>query len=233
MASRTETDAAKKLLHFLDLNEYGLNQVVAEERGDAKREVADYLRNEVIRLVNNGVSPVKGEGRFRILDPKYAKNFKGGLRTANLELEGDLKESFKVEPSDGAFIKFGHEGTQVPKADGHNQISSKAQTWANNMRDPKEGTLAFPKRRYIPDSNQKFIGAIEKEIRAIIKDFKSVSEGTATLDLDDIDLLSTVGTTTSSTAAPSELPKDSFVTIDNLFSDDVIDALLQDAIRRR
>jgi len=101
------------------------------------------------------------------------------------------------------------------------------------MRDPKEGTLAFPKRRYIPDSNQKFIGAIEKEIRAIIKDFKSVSEGTATLDLDDIDLLSTVGTTTSSTAAPSELPKDSFVTIDNLFSDDVIDALLQDAIRRR
>ena len=78
MASRTEVNPNNKLLHFLDLNEYGLSEITSTDNQTlAKREVADYLLNEVLRQLDKGTSPVKGEGRFRRLDTDYAKKRKG------------------------------------------------------------------------------------------------------------------------------------------------------------
>lgn len=226
MASRTDINPSNKLLHFLDLNEYGLAEVPVENRAAVKREVADYLVNEVLRKLDAGTSPVKGEGRFRILDPKYAKKEKGGVRTANLELEGDLKDSLKAIPAEGSFIKYGHEGSQVPKADGHNQLSSKAQTWA-----AKSG---LSKRRYIPSDSQKFIPEITEEIEKIINEFKLVSGSSIFIDaLENVNLINALDTQTKTTASPKQREAGDFITTDNFFSDDIIDLLLEDAFSRR
>lgn len=223
MASFTETDGSKKLLHYLDLNDYGLNEVPDTEKGRAKREVASYLKNEVLRYLSRGISPVKGEGRFRILNPEYARLQKGGVRTANLELEGDLKDSFKVEPIEGSFLIYGHEGEQVPKADGHNQISEKAIAWA------KESEM--PRRRYIPAEDQKFTDQIGDEITSILNDFKKITESSFTVeDFQDLNTLTTAGANISSVR---ESPESILVDTSNFFSDDIIEALLEDALRRR
>lgn len=228
MPSSTITDGNTRLVHFLDLNEYGLEDVPADKRGDVKAEVADYLKNEVLRFLARGTSPVKGEGRFRILKPNYARKFKGGVRTANLELEGDLKDSIIAEPSDGAFIKFGHEGAQVPKADGHNQISSKAQRWAVASRHPK--------RRYIPNSSQKFVDEITEEVINIVNEFKVIDTNDRSIYLDNASKLKgakSLGTETILTNAPIDELNVNFIGIDDLFGDQAIEVLLLDALNRR
>ena len=226
MASRTDTDGKNRLIHFLDLNEYGLDEVPDSARISAKAEVANYLENEVLRKLDAGVSPVKGEGRFKRLEADYSRREKSGSRTANLENEGDLKDSYFTRVGTQSFLEIGHTGNEVPKADGHNQISSKAQNWAKESK--------MPRRRYIPDTGQKYSDDITKEIKKIINQFKRVENDTANIDtLDDLDLFTIVGTETESTNIQSEAPTSSFITTNNLFNDDVIDLLLQDAQRRR
>jgi hypothetical protein len=219
MASNTVTSETK-LMHYLDLTEYGFNDVPDERKQDAKEEVSSYLVNETLRFLSKGTSPVKGEGRFRILNSKYAKTQKGGVKTANLELEGDLKDSLISKPAEGAFIKFGHKGTQVPKADGHNQLSSKAQTWAV--------ASGMPKRRYIPSDGQKFVSEITEEIEAIINDFKP----TISTEEVDIDINLFLGKDKGTISETTENESQSNVGIDDLFSDDLIEDLLLNAIRR-
>jgi len=225
MPSSTITDSRTRLLHFLDLDDYGLAAVPSERKGEAKREVADFLQNEILRFLDRGTSPVKGEGRFKRLSDKYSKKEKGGIRTSNLELEGDLKDSLQVQPGAGSFLRIGHTGSQVEKADGHNQISDRAQRWARAFGDEP-----FPRRRYIPDTGQEFVEGITSELRKIIGDF--VPEEVTRAERPEVDV--TVGTVTSSTAVPlPDTLERTTIGIDNLFSDDIIGDLLLDALERR
>ncbi len=210
MASETIANGSDQIIHRLDLNEYGLRDVPDQDKTKAKKDVADYLENQILRDISNSTSPVKGEGRFRVLDPKYAK-LKGGGRQSNLELEGDMLDDFSVTPEGGnSFLAVGHTGSEVPKADGNNQLSGKARAWARSN--------GHPKRRYIPDDNQVFVTKITSEIRNIIQDFVP-SPGTISVE-----------PTISSVSIGDD---SSLVTIDDLFSDDVIESLLQDALRLR
>jgi len=214
MASVTKANGTTEIIHSLDLDEYGLKDVPSFDKQNAKQEVASYLENQILRDVNNGVSPVKGEGRFARLETDYAKEEKGGNRLSNLENEGDLLNDFKVALGTTSFLSVGHRGREVPKSDGHNQLSGKAKSWAIDS--------GMPKRRYIPDSNQKFTNNIVNEIRDIIGDFKRFARE----DTDTVDAEPTVSSAVSDLNATS-------VTTDNAFSDDVIDALLRDAQSRR
>ena len=222
MPSRTEANGTNRLLHFLDLNDYGLDEVAPEQHAQVKREVADFLKNQALREISAGQSPVKGEGRFRVLNQDYARREKGGRRTADLELEGDLKDSLISVPSTGSFIKFGHEGSQVPKSDGHNQISTKAKAWARQS--------GHPKRRYIPDDGQKFDRSIERGIEEIIDEFIFIApaEVDEFNDFDDDEFFG--GATISST---TETPDEIGVGTSSLFSDDVIEELLNESFARR
>lgn len=211
MASETIANGTTEIVHRLDLNEYGLEDVPVADQQAAKKEVADYLENQILREVNNGVSPVQGEGRFKRLDAEYAVREKGGNRLSNLEDEGDLLTDFDVALDEGSFLEVGHKGDQTPKADGHNQLSSKAKAWARQ--------IGFPRRRYIPDGNQKFTSKITGEIRNIISEFKAPT-------VQQVDVTPTISSTVTT-------PEQTTVTTDTLFSDDVIDSLLDDALRRR
>lgn len=213
--SETIADGSNRIEHILDLNEYGLDELPKEIRAQAKAEVADYLKNEILRSVSSGRSPVQGEGRFQRLSDDYAENQKGGVRLSNLELEGDLLNDFDVKPTRGSNLRIGHTGNEVPKADGHNQLSTKAKTWAADKN--------FPRRRYIPDDNQKFTRRIERGIRDIIGEFRVNAPAEEVTFREE--------------RVQGEVLQDEIntnrVTVQDLFSDDIIDALLQDALRRR
>jgi hypothetical protein len=220
MASQTFANGNTSLVHLLDLDEYGLGEINDDQvKERAKREVADYLKNEALRFLDRGTSPVQGEGRFKILEPEYAEKEKGGVRTSNLELEGDLKDSLLSEPATGSFVRFGHQGAQVPKADGHNQLSGKAQRWALENE--------FPKRRYVPDNGQRFVGEIENEIRSIIRSYARVGEERRVEEIED---LANIGPSISETSA--NLNDEDFVTTQDFFSDDVLNRFTEELLRR-
>lgn len=221
MASETIANGTSEIFHRLDLNEYGLRDVPREAIQEAKQEVADYLTNEILRDVNNGVSPVRGEGRFQRLDKDYSIREKGGNRLSNLEDEGDLLTDFRVSLDEGSFLEVGHKGGQTPKADGHNQLSGKAKAWAKSN--------GFPRRRYIPDDNQKFVSKITGEIKTIIEGFVPAVQ-TSSEDLTAAAIAANLILDPSSSV---EAPDQTTVTFDNAFDDDVIDSLLEDALRRR
>jgi len=212
MASETIANGTTEILHRLDLTEYGLEDVPQESKAVAKKDVADYLANQILREVNSGRSPVQGEGRFKRLEPEYSLREKGGSRLSDLENEGDLLNDFKVSLDDGPFLEVGHKGSQTPKADGHNQLSSKAKTWARKT--------GFPRRRYIPDDGQTFTKPIVSEIREIIGEYKVLASNQEALDL-----------SFGGGAAITTADQTSTTTTD-LFGDDVIDALLEDALAR-
>lgn len=155
------TDLRKKI----DLD---LSNVPRHLHKTVKDEVGEYLVNQVLRDVERGFSPVAGEGQFEKLSKSYAENEKGGRTVANLQLEGDLKEAIRFKrTTDG--IEFGNFlKSQHDKADGHNQHSDKAKQWAKEKN--------FPKRRYIPDDDQKFRPAIEREIQNIVRSYEQTPE---------------------------------------------------------
>ena len=210
MASETIANGTTEIIHKLDLNIYGLRGVPESDKQTAKKDVASFLKNQILRDVSNSTSPVAGEGRFKRLETEYAIREKGGNRLSDLELDGDLLDDFDVRNVEGSFLNVGHTGDQVPKSDGHNQLSGRARTWASK--------IGFPKRRYIPDDNQKFTNDIVNEIRSIINDFIP-EPGTQVVEPE----ISSVVTE----------PEETSVTTDTLFSDDVIDSLLEEAISRR
>lgn len=212
MASETIANGIDIIQHKLDLNDYGLRNVKEDQKREAKQEVADYLSNQILREVSAGVSPVQGEGRFKRLETEYAIKDKGGNRLSNLELEGDLLNDFNIVNDESSFLNIGHKGEQVPKADGHNQLSGKAKSWAKQ--------IGFPRRRYIPDDSQKFTGKIVGEIRKIIGEYQITPGET------QVDITPTISSTV-------ETQDEVTVTSDNLFDDDVLDSLLDDAIKQR
>lgn len=212
MPSETIANGTDQIIHRLDLNEYGLQDVPQDQQKQVKQEVADYLANEILRNINRSTSPVKGEGKFKRLEPEYAVRDKAGNRLSNLELEGDLLDSFRVENAEGPYLNVGHLGDQVPKADGHNQLSSKAKSWAKAIK--------YPRRRYIPDDGQKFVPTITGEITEIIEAYiPQYSEQS--------EVFAGVVESTTETGDGVE------VTNTDFFSDDLIEDLLEDALQRR
>lgn len=150
-----------------------LAKVPDTKKTKVKKEVADFLYNEVLRYVGSGKSPVQGENaNFKILNKAYAKKEKQGNRTPNLQLEGDLmRKDFKAKAlEEDDVIRVGHynpntSNTEGEKADGHNQHSAKAQAWAL--------TKEMPRRRYIPSESQNFRSDIMDGVKSIISRYET------------------------------------------------------------
>lgn len=207
--------------------ELDLTGIPSADREAAKKEVGDYLLNAILRDVNKGTSPVEGEGRFRSLQKDYATKEKGGVRTANLELDGDLLNALKAESLSGDKIEVGVRGKEAPKADGHNQISAEAKAWAKQTNRTKY------KRRFIPDDNQKFKKSIMNEVTSILDSYRQVGEeqGPTEKYAFDLGLLDKVEV--GKVANVQANPKQTTATVEDLFSDESIEALLAQALARR
>lgn len=195
-----------------------LSRIPTDKIDDAKKEVGDYLIEEILRYVGDGKSPVQGE-RWTKLSKEYADEFKGGNRTPTMQLYGDLLDSLKADIKAAPdAIKIGHFGEEAPKADGHNQHSVEAKIWAT-AKD-------FPKRRYIPEDSQDFNGKIKNGINEILNGYRE-SE-------DVISRRERAGTISESFDGIGDVTEETIsVGINDLFSDDVITSLINEVKRRR
>ena len=189
----------------LDLTNVPVNKI-----SKVKQEVGNFLLNETIRYVDGGNSPVEGERKFALLDKEYAKEEHGGNRISRLQLDGDMLEAFKVKDIGGNKLEIGINGKQAPKADGHNQISGEAKSWAS-----KSG---MPKRRFVPDKKQTYKKEIMGKVNSIISNYREKIEFTFA----DEEIETVV-----------ETPEKTAVTIDNLFYDDTIENLLLQELNKR
>lgn len=136
--------------------ELDLSNVPADKRTQVKEEVGQYVLDEILSRVGNGESPVSGE-RFKQLSKKYADKMKGGNRTPNLELEGDMLASLGYRRTSNGVAVGIMEKSQRPKADGHNNFSGKS---------------SLPQRRFIPAPDQNFKSDIESGIQDIISSYE-------------------------------------------------------------
>lgn len=125
----------------------GLDSSVAKE---IKEEVGDFIKVSILDYVGDGKSPVTGRP-FKALNTDYAEEEKGGRRLANLDLNGDMLNAveFKITP-DGVEVGIFDSG-QSPKAYNHNQGDT------------------LPRRQFIPEPKQRFVGDIERGINEIVK----------------------------------------------------------------
>jgi hypothetical protein len=132
----------------VDLNlPSGLSSSVAK---DIKEEVGDFIKVSILDYVGDGKSPVTGRP-FKALNKGYAEEEKGGRRLANLDLNGDMLNALESKvTSDGVEVGIFDSG-QSPKAFNHNQGDT------------------LPRRQFIPEPKQKFVGDIERGINEIVK----------------------------------------------------------------
>lgn len=150
--------AINKITKNLNLD---LSNVPVNQRSAAKEDVGNFVKEEILRSLSTGNSPVAGE-QFKKLSKQYADEFKGGNQTPNLELEGDLLDALKFEEK-ASGIEIGiFPGKEVPKADGHNNFS---------------GDSKLPKRRFIPEENQTFKKKIMNGVNAIIREYETEPGG--------------------------------------------------------
>lgn len=138
-----------------------LSEVPLDLREAALDEIGRYVVTEAALIVGDGVSPVDGYGAFKKLSEQYADEEKGGDKTPNLELNGDLMGSldWRVEV-DGVEVGFFND--QAIKAYGHH-TGMKGHPWLDGKA---------PVRRIIPDKGENFQQDILDGIDEIIEQYK-------------------------------------------------------------
>jgi hypothetical protein len=121
-----------------------------------KRDVGDYLVEQIYKTTSAANSPVSGES-FPPLSKEYAKEKQrqGGSGKPDLTLQGDMLDALEASPTaDG--VEVGIYGDQAWKADGHLKFSGEEN--------------GIPKRRFLPGEGQQFTSDIQGEVEKIIAD---------------------------------------------------------------
>ena len=146
-----------KVTKILDLD---LDGIPASLREDAKAEVMDFLKEQMLADLGEAVSPVTGRA-FRKLSKDYAE-YKAGESSSvmpNMELTGAMLDALEVVDKGGSKIEVGwFEEEQAAKAHGHNT--------------GHDGQKGYPVRKLIPEPKEDFRGGILKEINSILNGYR-------------------------------------------------------------
>ena len=86
------------------------------------------------------------------------------MLSAIAQLEGDMMDALGSNSKPNS-VTINVSSGQSEKADGHNQLSSKAKAWARKSK--------MPRRRYIPDGRQGYTTKIKDGYLEIINDAKA------------------------------------------------------------
>jgi hypothetical protein len=186
--------ALEKIAKTIDLD---LSSVPKSKHSEVKKEVGDFVKDEILRSLSVGESPVEGE-TFKKLDKEYADEHKGGNRTPNLELDGDLLDALTYKPTDSGLEIGIFKSSELGKADGHNKWQR-----ANNNR--------IPKRRFIPRDSQKFDKSIRSGIKDIVDEYKEETRKPF-----------------ESIFSIEESPERVEIQVGDLFNDDFLESFLRD-----
>lgn len=144
-----------------------------EAKARVKREIGDYLVEQINNYLSESKSPVSGETIPGLKSKEYRKKkiAEGLPGSANLEFTGSLRDSIDYRvTADG--IKIGVFGKDAPKADGHNNFS---------------GDSKLPRRRFLPTEGQSFKSEIQKEAERIILEAYAESQEITRNDLRGIE----------------------------------------------
>ena len=144
------------LKHSLD--PFAISGVEPPRRGAnaIRKEVADYILEEVLNRVGDGRSPVAGGKWKRGLSKEYKqrKLEESGVGFANMELEGDMLDALRTRVMSDGTVELIIEGSEGDKADGHNNFSGKSR---------------LPLREFIPKPGQSLKRDIVEGIREIVR----------------------------------------------------------------
>jgi len=135
-----------------------LSDIPESQREQAKRDAGEFVVGEILRFVSSGNSPVANRGKFKRLDGDYADKAKGGNRTPDLELKGDMLDALEARVTNDGIEVGIFESSQVPKADGHNNFS---------------GESSLPTRRFIPTKKEDFKRSIKEGVDDILEGYRS------------------------------------------------------------
>ena len=139
-----------------------LSEIPRNNRARVKKEIGDFVVNEILFNLGDGKSPVANRGKFKKLNKDYAKDEKGGDTNPNLELDGDMLDALTSQNRKGDIIEVGiFKAKEQGKADGHNNFSGKSK---------------LPTRRFIPSERENFKRSIDKGIKQIISDNKQIRQ---------------------------------------------------------
>ena len=130
-------------------------------RSDALTAAGSIAVDEIINSLRSGKSPVEGQD-FDPLSTPYARKFKNGNTTPNLNLKGKLWEAIESDFFDDVLV-VGVNKDEEDKASGHNQFPGGEHPW-------------LPTRRFIPDEGEsfKFTEAIRSVIDLFTVDIEEV-----------------------------------------------------------
>lgn len=150
---------AKKITYKIDLNDLGdLSDLSKSEISQAKREVGQIAVEEILRFVSESKSPVSKESWKKTLSKEYRaqKKKKGGAPVADMDLTGNMLTALRAKPGKGDTVEVGiFTKSETGKADGHNNFS---------------GDSKLPRRRFIPEEDQKFKRSIVKEMKKVLEE---------------------------------------------------------------
>jgi hypothetical protein len=131
-----------------------------KDKSQAMRDIAEYVRDEILQYVGDGSSPVSGRGKFKALSPEYKKIKEeiSGVGFSNMELYGDMLDSLEIRITGNKIAVGWFGGDEAAKADGHNNFS---------------GDSSLPVRRSIPNAKdgETFKRDIVKGMKEIAKEF--------------------------------------------------------------
>ena len=137
-----------------------LTKIPPNRRDEAKRVAGRIILDGIQERLDEGVSPVKNEGPFKLLSEKYADDFKGSDLVPDLFLYGGLRENITFKPHpDGIVVGVFKSAPKIDrlKASGHNLGDSANKT----------------KRQFIPFDDGDFDDEIMNDVEDALDDFRS------------------------------------------------------------
>jgi hypothetical protein len=147
-----------KKYSFNPIKELNLD-IPKDKRQQALEEAAAFLKEQSLDYIAQGKSPVTGR-KWAGLSKEYKtkKSEESGVDFANLELHGDLLDSFSVEAS-GNKITLDVGDDQQGKAEGH--ITG---IYGNSSK--------VKPRKFMPQPGEKFTGKIIEELKSLLKEYE-------------------------------------------------------------
>lgn len=129
----------------------------ADVKADIQAEVGEFLVESILDYVGDGRSPVTGQ-QFKQLSKAYADEEKGGRRTPNLDLEGDMLNSLTFKPTKSGVEVGIYDDSQAIKAYGH-ITGFEGHPWLEGVA---------PARPFIPGTKGNFAGKIMEGVQEIV-----------------------------------------------------------------
>ena len=129
------------------------DNIRSEDKTKFLEEVGQYLVDSMLDKIGDGMSPVKGNGKFQLLKKDYAESEHGGERKPILDAHGDMLQALTY--------KIVGNSLEIGIFDSEQAIKS----YNHNVGD------TLPKRQFIPNEGETLKADIMRGIGGITDEY--------------------------------------------------------------